>query len=123
MARQALVAAVVLAALGGTLASADQSVEKARRYRVISKQCIAPAPGVPEAVSRDVVAPAASELGSSAQVEELGPFYWNRNAAQVEELGSFYWNRNAAQVEELGPFYWNRNAAQVEELGPFYWNR
>jgi hypothetical protein len=107
MTRQALMAALVLAALGSPLAAGDQSVEKAKRYRVMSKQSIAPAPALSEAVSRDVEAVAASELGSSAQVEELGPFYWNRSAAQVEDLGPFYWNRNAAQVEELGPFYWN----------------
>jgi hypothetical protein len=108
MTRQALMTAVVLAALGSPLAAGDQSVEKARRYRVMPKESIAVAPGLSEAVSRDVVAVVASELGSSAQVEELGPFYWNRNAAQVEELGPFYWNHSAAQVGELGPFYWNR---------------
>jgi hypothetical protein len=72
MTRQALRTAVVLAALGSPLAAADQSVEKARRYRVMSKQFIAPVPGLPEAVSRDVVAVAASELGSLALVAELG---------------------------------------------------
>jgi hypothetical protein len=73
MTRQALMTAVVLAALGSPLAAADQSVEKARRYRVMSKQFIAPVPGLPEAVSpRRRRGRRASELGSLAQVAELG---------------------------------------------------
>ena len=123
MNRQILITAVAIAALGGTLAADDQSVEKATRFRVTTSGPATTMPFVPEADSPAVVEVPTPELGSAAQIEELGPYYWNNNADQVEELGPFYWNQSADQIEELGCCYnWNQNADQVEELGPYYWN-
>ena len=119
MTRQTLITAAMVAALASPLAAADQSVEKAKRYRAGSPAAVAPASDV----ARE---PAPTEFDTFVAFDELGVFMLNDSAAQIDELGGrccFIWAVNAEQVEELGPFYWNQSAEQVEELGPYYWNQ
>jgi hypothetical protein len=127
MTRRILIIAAAVAALASPLIAADQTVEKATRFRVTAEEAVVPQPPAPEGVSLeevDVTKDTASELELSVQVEELGPFSWNDNSEQVEELGEgrFNWNQSADQVEELGPGMLNQ-ADQVEELGDggFIW--
>ena len=119
MTRKTLIAAAVVAALASPLVAADQSVEKATRYRATA----------PEVVSHVVAEPVNLELDSLANFDPFSAFIWNESAEQIDELGGkccFHWNEGAEQVEELGEgaFYWNDNAGQVEELGEgaFHWN-
>ena len=113
MTRNTLIATGVVAALASPLAAADQTVEKATRYRATTT----------EAVSHDFGEPVTLELDPMAEFDEFGAFVWNDSDAQIDELGCcFIWAVNADQVEELGPYYWNVNADQIEELGPYSWN-
>jgi hypothetical protein len=131
MTKRILIVAAVVAALASPLVAADQSVEKATRYRATAPEAVSPIPAEPVSLGLDSLADfdpfrAFAWNESAEQIDELGGyccFHWNQNAEQVEELGPFYWNQSAEQVEELGPFYWNQSAEQVEELGPYYWNQ
>lgn len=143
MTRRTLITTAVVAALASPLFAADQSVEKATRFRVTTTEPAATMPFVPEADSPAAAEIPTPDLGSAAQIEELGGlccFHWNESAEQVDELGPYYWNQSADQVEELGSccYGWNVNAAeveelgssaeienteQIEELGPYYWNQ
>jgi len=101
MTRQTLITAAMLAALASPLAAADQSVEKATRYRAGSPAAVAPASDTARIAPRDAVEVAPTEFDTSVHFEALGAFVPNENADQVEELGCcYYWSQNTAEIED-----------------------
>ena len=68
-----LVAVVLSASMGASLVAA-QTIEKAKRYRARVSEHTAETPSPSQPVSLEEPDPTTRELGSSAQIDELGGF-------------------------------------------------